>query len=128
MTTEGGASGAVDAAESAANSTPMSWLARIGLTARGVVYLVMGWLAVLVATGSQAEVDQKGALTQVLGAPFGAALVWLLPADKLHHRAGFMRRADLREADFLRNPLGSLFMFGVAIAVHKYNRNAAQTN
>lgn len=78
MTTEGGASGAVDAAESAANSTPMSWLARIGLTARGVVYLVMGWLAVLVATGGKADVDQKGALTQVLGAPFGAALVWLL--------------------------------------------------
>ena len=77
MTTTSGAA-AVDAAENAANSTPMSWLARIGLTARGVVYLVMGWLAVLVATGGRAHVDQRGALTEVLAAPFGTALVWLL--------------------------------------------------
>jgi hypothetical protein len=73
-----GAAAAVDAAETAANSTPMTWLARIGLTARGVVYLVMGWLAVLVATGGKANVDQRGALTEVLAAPFGTALVWLL--------------------------------------------------
>lgn len=77
MTAVGGTS-AVDAAQNAANSTPMAWLARIGLTARGVVYLVMGWLAVLVATGGKANVDQRGALTEVLAAPFGTALVWLL--------------------------------------------------
>jgi hypothetical protein len=56
----------------------MSWLARLGLTARGVVYLVMGWLAVLVATGGRANIDQRGALTEVLAAPFGTALVCLL--------------------------------------------------
>lgn len=78
MTATSGGADAVDAAETAANSTPMSWLARIGLTARGVVYLVMGWLAVLVATGARANVDQRGALTEVLAAPFGTALVWLL--------------------------------------------------
>jgi hypothetical protein len=78
VTATRGAAAAVDAGETAANSTPMSWLARIGLTARGVVYLVMGWLAVLVATGGRANVDQRGALTEVLAAPFGTALVWLL--------------------------------------------------
>ncbi len=78
MTATSGGAAAVDAAETAANSTPMSWLARIGLTARGVVYLVMGWLAVLVARGGSANVDQRGALTEVLAAPFGTALVWLL--------------------------------------------------
>jgi hypothetical protein len=56
----------------------MSWLARIGLTSRGVVYLVMGWLAILVATGGRANIDQRGALTEVLVAPFGTALVCLL--------------------------------------------------
>jgi hypothetical protein len=65
-------------AESVANSRPISWLARIGLCARAIVYLVMGWLAVLVATGGRAEVDQRGALTKVLIQPFGTALVWLL--------------------------------------------------
>jgi hypothetical protein len=78
VTAASGTSAVLDAAETAANSTPMSWLARIGLTARGVVYLVMGWLAVLVARGGQANVDQRGALTEVLDAPFGTMLVWLL--------------------------------------------------
>jgi hypothetical protein len=78
MTATSGTASAVDVAETAANSTPMSWLARIGLAARGVVYLVMGWLAVLVAKGSGANVDQRGALTEVLAAPFGTTLVWLL--------------------------------------------------
>jgi hypothetical protein len=63
------------AARTASDSRPLGWLARIGLTARGLVYLVMGWLAVLLATGSRANVDQRGALVQVLSAPFGTALV-----------------------------------------------------
>jgi hypothetical protein len=78
MTATSGTAGVVEAAQTAANSTPMSWLARIGLTARGVVYLVIGWLALLVATGGSAHVDQRGALTEVIAAPFGTALVWLL--------------------------------------------------
>jgi hypothetical protein len=71
-------SAAVNAAESAANSAPMGWLARFGLTSRAVVYLVMGWLAVLVAIGAKTHIDQRGALTKVLAAPFGTLLVVLL--------------------------------------------------
>jgi len=36
------ASGAGEVADSAANSRPMGWLARIGLTARGLVYIGVG--------------------------------------------------------------------------------------
>ncbi len=56
----------------------MSWLARIGLGARGAVYLVMGWLALLLASGGAANIDQRGALAKVRAAPFGTALGWLL--------------------------------------------------
>lgn len=73
-----GTTEALDVATEAANSRPMGWLARAGLTARGVVYLVMGWLAVLVAMGARAQVDQRGALAEVLSKPAGAALVWLM--------------------------------------------------
>lgn len=72
------ASAAGEVAESAANSRPMGWLARIGLTARGLVYLVLGWLAVLVGLGGRANMDQRGALTEVLAQPYGAAMLWLL--------------------------------------------------
>ena len=66
------------AADVAANSRPMGWLARLGLTARGLVYLVMGWLAVLLATGTTQHVDQRGVLTELIAAPFGTLLVLLL--------------------------------------------------
>ena len=67
-----------DAADSAKNSRPMGWAARAGLAARGVVYIIMGLLAVLVAMGAKAHIDQRGALTEVLAQPFGTFLVVLL--------------------------------------------------
>jgi len=77
MTTSGAAE-AREAAESAANSRPMGWLARGGLTARGLVYIVVGWLAVLVGLGGRANIDQRGALTEVLAQPYGGVMLWLL--------------------------------------------------
>jgi len=66
------------ATEQAANIRPMNWAARAGLTARGLVYLLMGLLAVLVARGGRAQVDQKGALAQVLAKPLGGWVVGLM--------------------------------------------------
>jgi hypothetical protein len=63
-----------------ADSRPLGWAARLGLTARGVVYLLMGLLAVLVARGAAAEVDQKGALAQVVARPFGEVVVAVMAA------------------------------------------------
>src|SRR5664279_2698145 len=64
--------------DSATNSRAMVWLARTGLTARGLVYIVIGWLAVLVGLGGRANIDQRGALTEVLAQPYGAVMLWLL--------------------------------------------------
>lgn len=65
-------------AADAASSGPMGWLARVGLTARGVIYLVMGWLAIQLAMGARADVDQRGVLAEILDQPAGRALVGLL--------------------------------------------------
>ena len=46
--------------------------------------------------------------------------------DKLHHRAGFMRGADLSETHFQGNALGGQLMLYVAVTMHKNNRNAPQ--
>jgi predicted secreted protein len=55
------------------------WLARTGLTARGVIYLLIGGVAVLVAFGQSArEADQRGALQLLADKPYGAVLLWLL--------------------------------------------------
>ena len=56
----------------------MVWAARAGLTARGFVYIVMGVLALLIARGAHAQVDQKGALAQVMAKPYGSWVVALI--------------------------------------------------
>ena len=53
-------------------------VARLGLTARGIIYILMGLLAFLIVGGSHAEVDQKSALDKVLLRPGGSLLVGLI--------------------------------------------------
>ncbi|MEV5974731.1 DUF1206 domain-containing protein [Streptomyces sp. NPDC051921] len=53
--------------------------ARVGFAARGVLYLLVGALAVRVGlTGRNEQVDRGGALTHIAGTPFGAVLLWTL--------------------------------------------------
>jgi Domain of Unknown Function (DUF1206) len=54
-------------------------LARAGLTARGVIYILIGWVALLVALGqSTREADQQGALQLLASKPYGLVSLWLL--------------------------------------------------
>ncbi len=77
---QGATSGVVSAVRDGAESRPLGWAARLGLTTRGVVYLLMGLLAVLVARGAAVQVDQKGALAQLVARPFGGLLVAVMAA------------------------------------------------
>lgn len=53
--------------------------ARVGLAARGVIYLLLGWVAILVAFGHQrGQANQQGALMLLAGEPLGSVLLWLL--------------------------------------------------
>jgi len=64
------------AAEGAADSAPVGWMARAGLTARGLVYLLIGVLALLLALGSTGkQVDQRGALSELLSHSYGTVVV-----------------------------------------------------
>lgn len=54
-------------------------LARLGFTARGVVYVLIGLLALAIAFGKRAPAaDRTGALQAVAAEPLGKALLWLL--------------------------------------------------
>ena len=54
-------------------------LGRFGYAAKGIVYLIIGLLAVQAALGSGGQTtDQRGALAQVAEAPFGRALLVVL--------------------------------------------------
>jgi hypothetical protein len=57
----------------------MRFLARAGLAARGVMYMIIGWIAVEVAFGhSRQQADRTGALHSVSSTPAGGVLLWLL--------------------------------------------------
>ena len=67
------------AARRASRSTAARFLARAGLTARGVIYILVGWVAVLVALGhSSREADQQGALQLLADKSYGLVSLWLL--------------------------------------------------
>jgi hypothetical protein len=54
-------------------------LARSGLAARGVIWILIGWVAVEIALGHGShQADQQGALQMLAGEPFGLVLLWLL--------------------------------------------------
>lgn len=54
-------------------------LARTGLVARAVIYLLIGWIAILVAIGhSTRQPNQEGALQLLAGKPYGSVSLWLL--------------------------------------------------
>jgi len=66
-------------ARRASVSRPAQLLARAGLVARGVIYILIGWVAILVALGDKShQADQQGALQLLAGTPVGLVSLWLL--------------------------------------------------
>jgi len=80
MATKGSATGPVDAAQDAGKavvrSAPYEWLARAGFMARGLIYLIIGILAVKLAVGSGGKTtNQQGALRTIAHQPLGKVLL-----------------------------------------------------
>jgi hypothetical protein len=62
-----------------ARTPPFEWLARAGLVARGVVYAVIGVLALKLALGDGGKAtNQQGALKTIADRPFGTTLLVLV--------------------------------------------------
>lgn len=67
------------AARRASNSKYVDWLAKAGFAARGVMYVIIGILAIQIAFGNGGhKADQSGAVRVVGNTPFGTFLLWLL--------------------------------------------------
>jgi Domain of Unknown Function (DUF1206) len=66
-------------ARRAAGSPYLGWLGRAGLAARGAMYILIGIIAVQIATGnSHQQADRTGAVRLVAQTPFGSVVLWLL--------------------------------------------------
>jgi Domain of Unknown Function (DUF1206) len=65
----------------AARSRPMAALTRVGLACRGVLYALIGVVALQIAAGDGSqEADKAGAIATLAGLPFGAVLLWIMAA------------------------------------------------
>jgi hypothetical protein len=63
----------------AARSSLISGLARAGFVARGILYALIGVIALEIAFDhSRQQADRSGAVRLVAAAPFGSVLLWLL--------------------------------------------------
>lgn len=63
----------------AADSSALRWLARAGFAARGVTYILVGWIAIQAAFGNSGQkADKSGALQEIGSTPVGGVLLWLL--------------------------------------------------
>ena len=72
------------------------WFARAGIAARGVVYVVIGVLAVKLALGDGGKTtDQQGALTTIAHQPFGTVLLALVAFGLLGYASWRLLRAAL---------------------------------
>ncbi len=53
----------------------LEWMARLGYSARGAVYLIVGWMALVAAFGSGQTEDTRGSLRHLLGQPLGQTML-----------------------------------------------------
>ena len=91
---------AEDALEEAAGSIWLERLARAGLVARGLLYVVVGILATQVAAGhDEVRPDKQGALQAVVRQPFGRILVLLLAVGFAGYAAWRFVEAAVGPAD-----------------------------
>ena len=57
----------------------VDWVARAGLVAYGVVYILIGWLALQLAFGDRSGApSSSGALRELAQQPFGGILIWIV--------------------------------------------------
>ncbi|MDY0911786.1 DUF1206 domain-containing protein [Rathayibacter festucae] len=65
------------AADDAQDSTAVRTLARGGYAANGLVHILIGVIALQIATGGQGEADQTGALSSLAAQPGGVVVLWV---------------------------------------------------
>lgn len=61
----------------AGNSRALTTIARVGFAASGLMHLLMGYLAIRIATHQGGESDQSGAFAQMMKLPGGMIILWV---------------------------------------------------
>jgi hypothetical protein len=101
-----------------ARTPQFEWLARAGLVARGVIYAIVGVLAIELALGSGGKTtDQQGALAEIARQPFGKLLLVAMAIGLAGYAIWRLVRAAIghgpESTDDTKNRIGG-FVSGIA--------------
>ncbi|TXK15285.1 DUF1206 domain-containing protein [Microbacterium saccharophilum] len=72
-----------DAARAAQDSSVFRRLARVGYVVLGILHIVIGGIAISIATGGGGEADQGGAMGQIRSTPAGVVILWIIAVGLL---------------------------------------------
>jgi lysylphosphatidylglycerol synthetase-like protein (DUF2156 family) len=67
-----------EAARAAQGSTTLRTVARVGYAVLGLLHIVIGSIAITIATGGGGSADQSGAMAQIRDTPFGIVVLWII--------------------------------------------------
>ena len=95
---------------------PLEWLARSGYAARGIVYVIIGWMALIAAFGGGRTAGSKGALESLLGEPFGMVLLGIIAVGLLGYVAWRATQALKDTDDHGTDPKGLAIRGGLAVS------------
>jgi hypothetical protein len=123
----------------AARSDAMRGLARFGLAARGAIYLLLGWLVLLLARGERRdEADQRGAMQELARQRGGSILLWVLAvglagyalwrlSEAAYGVAGEGRKAGPRVQSFVRGCIYATFAISAfGLLLHSKGKSQAR--
>lgn len=94
----------------------LTLLARLGFAARGIVYILIGWLALGVALHGGEASDNQGALGYIATAPFGRALIGLCALGFAGYAVWRLAEAILDPENKSRDMKGRLERAGYAVS------------
>jgi hypothetical protein len=98
----------------------VKWTARFGYAARGLVYLLAGLFSLLTGAGGN-SVGPKGALSRIMGWPFGETLVYAIAAGLVCFAGWRIIQAIYDPDRFSSGPsslLRRVFVYGGSAAIH----------
>jgi hypothetical protein len=81
-------------------------LARSGYFARGVVYMIVGLLALVATWTASSHGGAKDALTAILAQPFGTALIWVMVVGLIGYTTWRLVQSVFDTDDHGWNPVG----------------------
>lgn len=105
-------------AKRTAGSGAINAFARLGFVARGVTYIVIGVIAVMVALGiARHSPDRAGAIEAIATKPFGYVLLWILVIGFLGLAVWRFVQAAVKRLNLTEGHRIRAFFYGVAYAI-----------